>query len=421
MVKTPRTRHSQPRREPLTIELGAEDVTRVDDKSDASQTASEEAEESVNAGTDSQEAEAQKPAHEEAEAARAPSQSDPTPAPPGGGGLRNVLPAIAGGIVALVLAGLLQLAGLLGAPGSGGSDDSALRAELETVRQEVATLAQGGGANARIDGIAAEIETLRNDVAALKSAAGPGDGEAVAALDARVGKLEETIGGLQGGTGAPPADTAQFDGRLTAAETAAKAAGDAVGAFEARIAALEKAAGDLSARMDAQTAQPKAALAIAAAALKAALERGGAFTGELDTLAMLAPQAPGLAELRPFAEKGVATRESLLTSLESATPAMIAADNPVADDAGFFERLFSSAQSLVTVRPVGPVEGTSADAVITRIEAAIRSGDFQAASAEFAALPEPVRAAGASFGAELDARQTAGTLIDAALAAAAGS
>ena len=67
----------------------------------------------------------------------------------------------------------------------------------------------------------------------------------------------------------------------------------------------------LSGKVEAQAAQPKIALAIAASALKSALDRGAPFAAELETFAAISPDAPELAALRAYAEKGVPTRAEI--------------------------------------------------------------------------------------------------------------
>ena len=69
------------------------------------------------------------------------------------------------------------------------------------------------------------------------------------------------------------------------------------GHIGSRLGALEQSLSALTSKVDAQAGQPKVALAIAASALKAAIERGSPFEPEIETFAAIAPDAPGLAEL----------------------------------------------------------------------------------------------------------------------------
>ena len=125
-----------------------------------------------------------------------------------------------------------------------------------------------------------------------------------------------------------------------------------------------------------------------------------------------------LAALRPYAENGVATRADILAETDQAANAIIAAASPPPQNAGFFERLLSSAESLVTVRPIGAVEGPGVPETVARMEVAIKAGDLATAITEFDTLPEPAKAAGAAFADEIRARLEVEKLVDQAIATA---
>ncbi len=56
--------------------------------------------------------------------------------------------------------------------------------------------------------------------------------------------------------------------------------------------------------------------------------------------------------------------------------------------------------------------------IVARLDAAVQAGDYERAIAEYDALPEPAKTAGAGFIEKVRARQSADRLIDEALAAA---
>ena len=168
MVKTPRTRHSNTTRDPVTIELGPDEVSHVSaedeaapasdsvkedigaseaaaespdatsDVASASETPSEAAQEPASAFAD----ESAKPAEEAQAAHNEPPQqprpsfaeSEPRIAPPPSRPSRGtaLTAGLAGGVVALLAGGLLQFAGVLGTPGPGGSPTPAVPASVET-------------------------------------------------------------------------------------------------------------------------------------------------------------------------------------------------------------------------------------------------------------------------------------------------
>ena len=181
---------------------------------------------------------------------------------------------------------------------------------------------------------------------------------------------------------------------------------------------LEQSVSSLTARVDAQSQQPKIALAIATAALKAAVERGAPFLAELETFAAIHPDLPEIETLREYAESGVPTREALRAGMDAAANAMIAATIPADANAGFLDRLMDSAESLVSVRPIGEVSGSGVPETVARMEVALNAGELDKALAEYETLPEPIRQAGAAFATQLRARAQVERLVDQAIATA---
>lgn len=459
MVKTPRTRHSDTGREPMTIELGPADVSRVaaDDTSsaDASEatpkdagasetdaefaTASNVSEpetspESPQAAPAPESAGTQPPrGGEEAAPHAAASRPEPYSAPRARPSRGSALAAgIAGGIIALLAGGTLQYAGVLGSPGPSEIAPSALpaafEAEIDALKSEIETLKTNTGAPADMGSITAQIGSLsealdavKGDVATLKQAveAGSGGNAGLEAVNTKIAEIETRIASIgPGPDGATPQEVAAVNERIAGVEALARAAGEAGQATDARLGALEQSVSALTTKVEGQAGQPKIALAIAASALKAAIERGAPFMPEVETFAAVAPTAPDLGELRSYAEKGLATRADILAETDDAAKAMIAAANPPPADAGFFERLLSSAESLVTVRPIGAVEGPGVPETVARMEVALQAGDLAKAVAEYDTLPEAAKAAGAPFAEKIRARLAAEQLADQAIATA---
>lgn len=450
MVKTPKTRHSKLRRDPVTIDLGPGDVSRVEeskaaDETDAAlQEAVSEAMPPDSAPTDEAPAaqivaegtledrgadewnaldeDVRARTHAEPRYAEGfgraadatdydtdPEQEEPglDPSPAGLGRLSGLVAGLIGGLIVLVGAVALQFAGLLPSPGSGGNPNVAgLQVEIDALRQEIDRLknAPGGpGIGERFDGLVATVNQLKSDLAGLRSsieAGGAGDGAGAQAFDAKLEEIETAVAALEQNS--------------AALDAAAKAAG----ATEARLATLEQDMAGLSQKVEAQADQPRIALAIAASGLKAAIERGGSFAAEFETFAAVAPNSSELGELRALAEQGVPSRADLIAAAPGAATAMIDASRPVDENAGFFERLMSSAESLVKVRPIGAVEGEGVPEKVARMEAALQQGDLAKAIAEYDTLPEPSKTAGAAFADMVRSRVEAEGLVDKAVAGA---
>lgn len=454
MVKTPKTRHSKSSREPVTIDLDADQVSRIGKDDPAKAEPAREtlpAEESLPEPTEviqTEEAKAEQPSEPKAESpaqdysfqeepapspaeepARETVEPKPFEAPPASppeparrGGMGMVAAGIVGGVIALAGAGALQYAGILGAPGAGApADNSSQIADLRAQIADLAATRGDDGAAQQVESLGADVGQLRSDLASLKSAveagAGAGDNsEALAALSQKVEQVEASVNALGEAPQTQPVDLAPINEKLAALEQQVRAAGEAAEGQQNRLAALDQSLATVSGKVEEQADQPKIALAIAASALKSALERGAPFSAELETFAAISPDAPQLDALRALAEKGVATRSEIAAQVGAAADAMVAADGPVDENAGFVQRLMSSAESLVKVRPIGAVEGAGVPETVARLEAAVNQNDYAKALAEYETLPEPVKAAGAEFAAALKARMEAETQVDALVA-----
>ncbi|OBQ63494.1 COG4223 family protein [Mesorhizobium erdmanii] len=349
----------------------------------------------------------------------------PTPPPAKRGGLNGIAAGIIGGVIALAGAGGLQFAGLLGVPGSGaGVSLDGVNGEIASLKSDIAGLKETGGNNdaeAKVVGLSSGLEQVKADVAALKSAVGQGgagDNAGLAALGDKVKQIETAVAALGKAASAAPVDLGPVNEKLAGLDALVKSAGDAAKAQEGRLTALEQSVAQLSGKVEAQASQPKIALAIAASALKAALDRGAPFSAELDTLAAISPNAPELATLRPYAEKGVPTRTEIASQMDAAANAMVAAATPVDQNAGFLQNLMSSAESLVKVRPIGAVEGPGAPETVARMEVAVTQGDYAKALNEYNSLPDAVKAAGADFAGKLKARIEVESQVDALISGA---
>ena len=386
--------------------------------------------------------------------------STPPPGPrpaataPAGRGSNALLAGVAGGLIALALVAGLQWAGVW--PGGASPRDSAevaeLRLEVQELRQSLAATAPGpeaGDLDARItEAVEASAAALSQRIEALEQAAVTPDGEAVelGPLQAQLDELEAAIAALGEGT-SPEGAVQEVDGRLAdlsqrldaleaaAPDTATGAAEEQLADMSARVEALEAAGGeadDLAARLAAieeqlagvvselgeRADEPRAALVLAASSLRAAIERGGSFEAELEIYAALAPEAEGVAELGAHAANGVDTNAELIADLPGAVDRMLIAGRERREADGVLDGLWQSARDLVTVRPVGVVEGDGVDAVIARLEAAVRAGDHGRALDEYDALPSAAQAAGADFMDRVRARHQVDTLVDQALSQA---
>jgi len=233
------------------------------------------------------------------------------PQPSSRRGVNAIAAGVVGGVIALAGAGFLQAVGVLGSPASNGASLDGVNSEIAALKSEIAGLKETGdtGAAAKVDSLSSSLSEVKTDVAALKSSAGQSsDGAGLKALGDKVGEIETAVAGLQKAGSAAPVDLGPLNEKLAGLDALVKSTGDAAKAEDGRVAALEQSVSQLSGKVEAQASQPKIALAIAASALKAALDRGAPFATELDTFAAMQARnrwsrcgrsAPSKARARP--------------------------------------------------------------------------------------------------------------------------
>ena len=198
-------------------------------------------------------------------------------------------------------------------------------------------------------------------------------------------------------------------GRINAAENATKSLADNAAALSRRAEATDAALRDTNSRIDKltaaladvqTTARAAAAgsdrasrLAVAASALRNAVEHGDPFTAELAIVKPLAPDANAIALLEPFAASGVPGNAALGQELATIVRPMLRASDQTPADAGFLDRLQANAQKLVRVRPVDEEpRGDDRTAILSRVEQRASQGNVAAAMTELNKLPADARA-----------------------------
>jgi hypothetical protein len=276
-------------------------------------------------------------------------------------------------------------------------------------------------------------------------------------ISARLDRIEQALQG-------PPRTDAALAGRIAAAEAQAKALGDSVAALtrrvddlavaaqtalveaksaaeaakeaaknaapstaqnavqrsdveavESRVAAVQTAMKSLDADFAQRTSSANAddrvmRLTIAAEALRAAVERGAPFAGELAAVKALGADPKATAPLEPFAVKGLISTAELGRELAGLTPALSRATEPRPSNTSLLATLESRAQKLVRITPVGtaqPPAGDDAAAVIGRLNADAATGDIDAALGEIAKLPDEARALAKAWADKAGAREAA--------------
>lgn len=294
--------------------------------------------------------------------------------------------AILGGLVALAGAGALQYGGYLPALGperAVGIDLAPLNAEVDALKSQVASINTAGPAPTvdlqPLEARLAALETAATGTPAATVLSGEA-GQSIATLEASVAKLTADITALR--------EEAAAANRATTDQTAE---------LTQRLDVAER-------KLDEPRTDVAMARAVAATALKTAIDRGGSYLAELEAFASVSPDDPAIATLRPRAATGVPSRADLVHAFGPVADQMIEAVHQPAGDQGIVDRLLSSASSAIKIRPVGNVEGDTPEAIIARIENKLQNGDLKGAQIEWQTLPEVARTAGTAFKATLDER-----------------
>jgi hypothetical protein len=316
----------------------------------------------------------------------------------------------------------------------------------------------------RVDTLDAQVRGLAGKPAAADAKALDDLRARVDAIDAGVRRIDDRLNRAESALATPrsaPTDPAVL-ARLSAAESMQRALGDTIAdlrkriedstaaardareradavakssgadandalrkeveALTARLAALEHAERTTDQRvqqsMTGASADRAVRLAVAAGALRAAVERGTPFIAELAAAKALGADAAALAPLEGFAASGVPSAETLARDFDKAEPAMSTAAVPASHDGGILGRLQANAERLVRVHPVGDTPGDDPAAALARAGAKAHRGDIAGALAEVERLPPSVQTPAADWIKAAKARTAA---LDAARQLAANS
>jgi hypothetical protein len=486
MARNPSGRHGKPTRKPVTLDIKAEPTASVDDTSKtepenvptAEPVAFEAGRSDTAAETVKKGAATAKPSVDEdargavergsantesgetesltAQADRAqPAARSPKPGSAAqsgsGGGFSTITAGIIGAVVALLVAGGLQWAGFLGAPGRTAEDTAPMQAEIDALSAKIAEVEASSpdalpkALEARIEGAetsasaasasATELHTqlsaIGEQVTALQQAVASGeagDGAGLAAVGERLTALEGNLSEVQSrlaevASGDPAAtealstEIASTKEGLTELRGAAEAVTGEIATISERISGVETAMGDLDERLSAAEADidsgagSRVASAIAASTLKSAADRGSAFMSELESYAAVAGSNETVESLRSYAAGGVPTVAQLNERFPAVANDIVAAASGLDPDASIGERLMSSARSMVQIRPVGEVEGDGPGEIAARMEVALESGVLERVVTEWETLPEGSRQASQGFIDDVTARRTLDSLI----------
>lgn len=321
-------------------------------------------------------------------------------------------PARKGGFVPLVLGGIV--AGAIGfGAGSfvngwpfGQAEDPFKAQTSSALSDQSALLSEISG---RVDGLATALNDTSAAVAAIDL--GPVAAQAQAAqttatgLETALSAIEDKLSGFETRitelekrpmeAAVSPETIAAYERELDKLRSDITAQRDEIKTMAAEAFAAEQAAGN-----DAALAKARAALA----EITVAVDNGAPFADALAQL-QVASGANIPVALSANAADGVPTLAALIASFPDAARSALAASRVTGDtgEGGF--GAFLKAQ--LGARSVTPKEGNDPDAVLSRAEAALRSGDLTTTLSELDALPDVAQKEIADWRAGADARASA--------------
>jgi hypothetical protein len=269
------------------------------------------------------------------------------------------------------------------------------------VESRVALIAEGAEA--------AKSGTVRmdRDVAALKT-----DAAKVATrldvLKADGDRLTETVRVVQGEAGALKSALDAMKGDVDAKLKAVAKPDDvaaAVAPVAQKIGALEQSLqGVVKAEADRKTNAERIVLSLELANLKRVLDRGQPYAGELAEVGKAAGGKVDLSALDKYKAQGVATVADLSREFRTVANAMLDAEADP-QDGGVVDRLLAGAKSVVRVRKVAhAADDKSAEAVVGRMELALKDSRLVDVVEQAKALPDKVRAPAKGWLEKVDAR-----------------
>lgn len=156
----------------------------------------------------------------------------------------------------------------------------------------------------------------------------------------------------------------------------------------AKLATFEQdLQGFLKGEGERNTNAQRVVLALEVANLKRAMDRGDRYAPELDAVRKAAGKTLDLAPLERYSLEGVPTLPALTKDFRRVANAAVEAETEPAD-ASVWDRLVSGAKSIVRVRKTGhSADNSSAEAVVGRMEAALKEGRTGEVLAQGAKLP----------------------------------
>lgn len=304
-----------------------------------------------------------------------------------------------------------------------GAGAAVLTKDLWAPAGESAASGAGGDALAeKLAGLESRLAEVEKRPAAADLPKGLATTEDVSRLEGQIASLSTASA-----TDDLAAEVKDLKARVTAMNASASAgaeAATALGGLSGEVASLKSTQDSLKSRQEemraaidelkADNAGKEALLWSAVGALRDALRYAGPFSAQLADVSRLAGDRAefqdALAELKPLADTGVPSLADLQRTFPATARDIVAAGYGASED-GVLGDVLNRVSQVVTVRPVGEVEGDSPGAIVARAEGHVDEGDLAAVLEELKALPEDAGAAAAGWRQQAEQRLAADAAI----------
>ena len=261
-----------------------------------------------------------------------------------------------------------------------------LDAGLSELKGAIAAL-PGPGAPVDIAPLEAQLQSLEDRVAAIGAGASSADASALATTIAR---LEAGLSELK----------TQLTAQLTAQEQRFAAQDGAIANAESDIAVAKTAIATQNQTLGGTEIGPAVRLPLVVAGIESAFGNGRPFAAELANLTALLPDLAVPEAIAAAAPTGLPRPDSVAARFSDAVPTILSGRTGTSSgDLG--QDALDWMKALLALRPTGELEGTTPEAIVSQLEAAVERRDFVAAAKSLDSLPAPMQAVAGNIGSDI--------------------
>ncbi|MEM8790460.1 MAG: hypothetical protein AAGE80_02490 [Pseudomonadota bacterium] len=260
--------------------------------------------------------------------------------------------------------------------------------------------ASGATLTTQLDTLSSEVTALRSDLETLQGAVDDAEAQASGSIPVTE-DLQAAVAGLTMRLNSVDEALTALPDLATKSDLAPLASSEALDATRATLAAEIAAVGAIAvaaqetgtlALNEAQSSQRGSAIRGVSTELRTLIAQGSPYLAALTDLEEISgTPAPG--PLAAGAQAGLPTISALREAFPPAARSALEADQQPVGGGGTVARISAWLGSQVSVRPTQPIAGSSTGAVLSRVEAAMRSGDAAKALTEAGDLSETASAA----------------------------